>query len=98
MNKYYKHILFLILLFAAGSCSEWLQVEPESELTREEFWQTGNDVQAVVAGTYKELAGCVERLFKWGELRGDLIVPGQNIISDDRKIMDGFIYPENDLN
>jgi len=98
MNKYYKHILFLILLFVAGSCSDWLQVEPESELTREEFWQTGNDVQAVVAGTYKELAGCVERLFKWGELRGDLIVPGQNISSDDRKIMDGFIYPENDLN
>jgi hypothetical protein len=81
-----------------GACSEWLQVEPESELTRDEFWQTGNDVQAVVAGTYKELAGCVERLFKWGELRGDLIVPGQNISPDDRRIMDGFIYPENDLN
>ena len=91
-------LLLLYLYFLSRACSEWLQLEPESELTREEFWQSGDDVQAVVAGTYKELAGCVERLFKWGELRGDLIVPGQNISPDDRRIMDGFIYPENDLN
>lgn len=89
-----------ILLFAVLSqgCSDWLYLEPESELIREEFWQTGDDVEAVVAGTYKELAGTVERLFKWGELRGDLIVPGANISADDRKIMDDFIYPENQLN
>ena len=98
MKMWCKHIRLLFLVTMLGACSEWLQVEPESELTREEFWQTGNDVQAVVAGTYKELAGCVERLFKWSELRGDLIVPGQNISPDDRRIMDGFIYPENDLN
>ena len=98
MGKWFKYILFLLLVAMPGGCSEWLQLEPESELTREEFWQSGDDVQAVVAGTYKELAGSVERLFKWGELRGDLIVPGQNISADDRKIMEGFIYPENDLN
>src|SRR5512133_3976998 len=98
MNKLLKYIFFVFLLFLPEACSDWLQVEPESEVTREEFWQTGNDVQAVVAGTYKALAGCAERLCKWGELRGDLIVPGQNITSDDRRIMDGFIYPENDLN
>mgnify|MGYP001226994486 CR=1 FL=1 len=90
-----------MLLFMGNlvcGCSEWLHLEPESELIREEFWQTGDDVQAVVAGTYKELAGTVERLFKWGELRGDLLVPGSNISSMDRRIMDGFIYPENELN
>ncbi len=79
-------------------CNDWLQLEPESELIREEFWQTGEDVQAVVAGTYKELAGAVEHLFKWGELRGDLLVPGGNISPEDRRIMDGFIYPENSIN
>ena len=92
--KYFVPILFVQLLVA---CSDWLQLEPESQLTREEFWQTGDDVEAVVAGAYKELAGLVEELFKWGELRGDLFVPGQNIGSDDRRIMDDFIYPENEL-
>ena len=79
-------------------CSDWLHLEPESELIRDEFWQSGNDVQAVVAGTYKELAGSVELLFKWGELRGDLLVPGTNISTSDRRVMDGFIYPENEIN
>lgn len=90
-------MLLTIALLPTG-CSDWLHLEPESELIREEFWQTGEDVQAVVAGTYKELAGTAELLFKWGELRADLMVPGANISAQDRKIMDGFIYPENDLN
>ncbi len=91
-------LLILALLILSAGCSDWLHLEPESELIREEFWQTGEDVQAVVAGAYKELAGTVGLLFKWGELRADLFIPGANIGADDRKIMDGFIYPLNDLN
>ncbi len=90
-------ILLFSLIFHNG-CTDWLQLEPESQLTREEFWQTGEDVEAVVAGTYKEMTSLVEKFFKWGELRADLFVPGLNIDADDRKIMDGFIYPENELN
>ncbi|HDS07332.1 MAG TPA: RagB/SusD family nutrient uptake outer membrane protein [Bacteroides sp.] len=92
------YILLIIFLMLPRGCTDWLHLEPESELTREEFWQSGDDVQAVVAGAYKEMAGMVEMLFKWGELRGDLMVPGANITSADRKIMDGFIYPENERN
>jgi hypothetical protein len=98
MNKWLQPGVVIIMISILAGCSEWLQLEPESQLTREEFWQTGEDVEAVVAGTYKELAGLVEELFKWGELRGDLFVPGLNITPDDRRIMDDFIYPENPLN
>jgi hypothetical protein len=98
MKRWFKNIVIFVPAAFLVGCSEWLQLEPESELTREEFWQSGNDVEAVVAGTYKEMTGLVEELFKWGELRGDLFVPGQNINTDDRKIMDGFIYPENEMN
>ncbi len=98
MNELRKTCWLVVLTMLIWGCSDWLHLEPESELIREEFWQTGEDVQAVVAGTYKELAGTIELLFKWGELRGDLMVPGVNISTEDRKIMDGFIYPENELN
>ncbi|MEX0987066.1 MAG: RagB/SusD family nutrient uptake outer membrane protein [Bacteroidales bacterium] len=98
MIKRTRQIIILLLFLLPWGCTEWLQLEPESELIREEFWQTGDDVQAVVAGAYKELAGTVERLFKWGELRADLMVPGTNISTEDRRIMDGFIYPENGMN
>jgi hypothetical protein len=98
MKKWFINILILIILIFNNGCSEWLQLEPESQLTREEFWQTGDDVEAVVAGSYKELTSLVDKLFKWGELRADLFVPGLNVGVDDRKIMDGYIYPENGLN
>lgn len=98
MHRAIRHTIILLLGLFYWGCSDWLQLEPESELTREEFWQTGDDVEAVVAGTYKEMAGMVENLFKWGELRADLMVPGANISNTDLQIMDGFIYPENPLN
>ena len=98
MNLKKATLLILILCSLPRGCSEWLQLEPLSELTREEFWQTGEDVEAVVAGAYKEIAGMVVNLFKWGELRADLMVPGANISNTDLQIMDGFIYPENPLN
>jgi len=98
MKKWIKTVLVFIMAAALSGCSEWLQLEPESQLTREEFWRTGYDVEAVVAGTYKEMTELVKSLFKWGELRGDLFVPGVNIDPDDRRIMDDFIYPENELN
>jgi hypothetical protein len=85
------------LLFGSYSCSDWLQLEPESDLTREEFWRSGTDVEAAVGGIYKELAGTVTSCFKWGELRGDILVPGSRIYIDDRNVMEGNIYPENEL-
>jgi len=63
MKKWFKYFVFAILVSTLGGCSDWLQLEPVSELTREEFWQSGEDVEAVVAGTYKELAGIVGDLF-----------------------------------
>jgi tetratricopeptide (TPR) repeat protein len=98
MHMRFKSALICLLATFLAGCSDWLQLEPESQLTREEFWQSGDDVEAVVAGIYKEMTGLVEELFKWGDLRGDLFVPGQNISPDDRRVMDGFIYPENGLN
>ncbi len=85
------------LLFGLSACSDWLQLEPESDLTREEFWRSQGDVEAAVGGAYKELAGTVTNCFKWGELRGDILVPGSRIYIDDRNIMEGNIYPENGL-
>lgn len=88
----------MLTLVLVTSCSDWLQLEPESSLTRDEFWKTGEDVEAVTAGAYKELAGTVVTCFKWGELRADNLAAGTMISTDDKNVMDGNIYPENSLN
>jgi starch-binding outer membrane protein, SusD/RagB family len=84
-------------LFASMSCSDWLQLEPESDLTREEFWRSGADVEAAAGGIYKELAANVTPCLKWGELRGDIFLPGSRIDVDDLNVMESNIYPENSL-
>src|SRR5512133_2853941 len=91
MRKY--GIIGCLLLTVA--CSDWLQLEPESELIREEYWRSASDVEGVVAGIYKEFAGTVTTIFKWGELRSDEFIPGSRIGLDDRNLMSGSIYPEN---
>ena len=83
------------LIFFA--CSDWLQLEPESDLTREEFWKSGSDVEAAVGGIYKQMALNVTFCFKWGEIRGDNFIPGSRIGVDDRNVMESNIYPENGL-
>jgi hypothetical protein len=90
-------MLVIWLFFTLGSCSDWLQLEPESDLTREEFWHSGADVEAAAGGIYKELAANVTSCFKWGEIRGDIFLPGIRINTDDLNVMESNIYPENRL-
>ena len=43
-----KNVLLIMLLLLMISCDNWLDLEPENDLIRQEFWQTKDDVDAVV--------------------------------------------------
>jgi len=96
-----KPILYAILfMFAAGffvSCSDWLELFPEDSLVSEEYWKSGNDVEALLANTYGKLARQVKTLLLWGELRGGLLSEGINIPSDPARIMRGDVTDQNGL-
>ena len=80
-----------------SSCNDWLTLEPPEGLIREEFWQTKEDVESAVMGAYHTLAAMDAKLFKYGEMRGDLVKADNNIAGDERLIMEGTIYPDNSL-
>jgi len=95
--KKIKYLLIVPLLFVQVACTEWLELLPPEGLTREHFWQTKEEVEAVVMGAYESLRSMDGHLFRLGELRADMIMDGGNMSASDRRIMNGNIYPDNDL-
>jgi len=92
-----KIALIIPALVLSLSCSDWLELEPPNGLIREEFWQTKEDVESAVMGAYHTFAAMDEALFKYGEIRGDLVAGDNNQAVDERQIMEGTIYSENSM-
>ncbi|MEN8227110.1 MAG: RagB/SusD family nutrient uptake outer membrane protein [Bacteroidota bacterium] len=89
------NILIFITLITPFSCSEWIELIPPQGLIREEFWQTKEDVQAVIMGAYESFAQLDEMLFKYGEIRADMVVGDYNQDWNEQRISEGNIYPDN---
>ena len=71
-----KNTIYTILFAAATlsmttSCSDWLDVKPKNEQISTEYWQSKEEVEAVVNSGYYRLREAVPTLIEWGELRGD---------------------------
>jgi starch-binding outer membrane protein, SusD/RagB family len=97
MKTKLKYILIGLVLVAQFSCDRWMDLLPPSGLTREEFWQTKEDVESVVMAAYRSSATLHERMFFYGEARADLITYGYQTGNSLRMIMEGNINADNDL-
>lgn len=100
MKKIFK-IRFILLFFALAmqfSCSNYLELIPPNGLVREEFWQTKEDVEAVLMGAYQSFSQMDGLLFAYGEARGDMVTSHANWKgSNENRLMESNIYPENGL-
>ncbi|AOW09933.1 RagB/SusD family nutrient uptake outer membrane protein [Flavobacterium gilvum] len=113
MQTKIKSILAILLIFATTiSCDNYLDLRPEDGIVRAEFWRTKEDVQSAVIGIYSSLLKSPpkaliptggtdytisEYLFMFGEMRGDMVIPGPNVTADQRDISNSNILPSNDL-
>jgi starch-binding outer membrane protein, SusD/RagB family len=84
-----------LLLVAPFSCSDWMELVPPQGLIREEFWKTKEDVQAVIMGAYQSFAGMDASLFKYGEIRADMVVGDYNVSYDEQQVAESNIYSDN---
>ncbi len=92
-----RHFLIILLLFVQVSCNDWMDLIPPEGLIRQEFWKTKEDVRSVVMGAYETFSHMDVQLFKYGEIRGDMLKGDVNQSDDERKIMEGNIYPDNSM-
>ena len=60
-----------LLAFTATSCEDWLTVYPQDKVVEEEFWEDKNDLEGVRYGAYHQMAGTIQKLAVWGDLRSD---------------------------
>lgn len=58
------------MMMGATSCNDWLNVKPNNEQITDDFWQSKEDVEAVVMSGYYYMCQAVPTIIKWGELRG----------------------------
>jgi starch-binding outer membrane protein, SusD/RagB family len=71
--KYIKLLVVTLLLLGSISCNNWLDLEPESKLVKQEFWQKKEDVAAVMAAMYDSYRENAVALWLWGEVRADMV-------------------------
>ncbi len=100
MKKYIYIILTVLFVGSLTSCSDWLDLRPESEIILDEYWQTQADVEAVLAACYRGLTedAVIQRMIVWGELRSDNLIQGSSFANtrfDMQRILDGDLTANN---
>ena len=51
------------------SCSDWLEVLPQTQIVEENFWEDKNDLDGVRYAVYKNMSQQVSNMIVWGDLR-----------------------------
>jgi starch-binding outer membrane protein, SusD/RagB family len=94
-NKIVLLTLAMSFLMGLSGCSDWLSLEPESEVLLENYWKTESDVTSAIAGCYRGMIedDFVYRMIAWGELRSDNMTYGSSFYSG-RKDLE-YILDEN---
>ena len=88
----------MILTTLMTSCTDFLTIIPPDKIVHEQFWQTKEDVNGMLATSYLKLAStdAVSRAIVWGELRADNLTYEASKTKDDIKyIVEGNITDEN---
>lgn len=86
INKIFKKSCVLMLLLGTISCNSWLDLQPENQQTSDMFWESKEEVLAVLMAAYKQMRECQDNFIQWGELRGDGIDLGSKASNDEQKI------------
>jgi starch-binding outer membrane protein, SusD/RagB family len=98
MKSQIKHkILFLFFIISLSGCENWLEIMPPNGLVRDEFWETKEDVVTVLMGAYETFASMDENLFKYGEIRADMVIGDNNQPLSERMIQEGNVFADNPL-
>lgn len=88
--------LTLGLSFSLTSCNDWLNLLPNNEQVTERYWQSKEEVEAVIISGYVYMRKSVPTLINWGELRGgDFYYLGSG--KPEAKMQDFDLLPTNSL-
>ena len=61
------------MALATAGCNDWLDLKPNNEQVSDDYWQSKEDVEAVIASGYYYMRTAAPDLLAWGELRGGTV-------------------------
>ena len=93
--KYIKLFVVALLLLGSTSCNQWLDLEPENKLVKQEFWQKKEDVSAVMAALYDSYRENAVALWMFGEVRADMVEISGSTLGDYQLIAQSEIISTN---
>lgn len=93
--KTFTVIVSSLILIVLTGCNNWIDVEPENDLTQDEFWKTSEDIMAVVAATYDAMRSTTEKSLLLGEIRADFMSVGPGSFDEYVSIADNDISATN---
>lgn len=79
------------------SCTDFLTIYPTNSVIHENYWQTAEDVNGMLAASYQRLqsAAAIERMIIWGDLRGDQIAVRNNSSNTYKYIVEANLQDNN---
>lgn len=89
------YTLVIGFAFGVASCNSWLDLLPADKQTTDNFWESKEEVEAVLASAYKQLRSCQDEFVYWGELRGDALDYTVSSTNNYAKIKNLEILPDN---
>ena len=98
-NIYRKTVLATAVAFGAlmSSCTDYLTIIPPDVVVEEEFWQTKDQVNGMLATSYLKLLSndAVSKAIIWGEMRSDNMTYPSSPSTDIKNIVEANIIDEN---
>ncbi len=97
MKKQIKILIVILSIFVGTSCTNWLDIRPESQIVLEDFWQNESHVTQVLASCYRSMteSSVIRRMIVWGEVRSDNLIEGDDTESNIGRILNVDINASN---
>ncbi len=71
-----KRFIYLgALALSLSACESQLEIDPISDISNANYWQSSSDVERYLTGTYSNFRSLIDRV-TYGEDRGDALQPG----------------------
>ncbi len=102
MKIYRKAVLAATLMFGTlmSSCTDYLTIIPADKIVHEDFWQTKDQVNGMLANSYLKLmsSDAVQKALIWGELRADNMTFPASYNEDIKYIVEANLLDDNSFN
>ena len=98
-NIYRKTVLAATVAFGVlmGSCTDYLTIIPADVVVEENFWQTKDQVNGMLATSYLKLlsSDAVSKAILWGDMRSDNMTYNPSQGGDIKHFVEGTLTDEN---